>query len=110
MEQFQIRGKRLIIRMPAELDHHNAEKLRNDADRLIARCNVNEIEFDFRDTEFMDSSGIGIIMGRYQNIQLLGGSAWATHVNPQIYRILHISGVEKVIRVDRELSWNKEEN
>lgn len=107
MEEFQMKGRKLVIRMPKELDHHNSEKLRRDADRLITECNINQVEFDFRDTEFMDSSGIGVIMGRYQNIRLLGGVVEATHVNDRIFRILQISGVSRVIVIDKELAWNQ---
>ena len=55
MEQFQIKKKSLIIRMPQELDHHTAEVIRQESDRLLVEENVNHIEFDFRNTEFMDS-------------------------------------------------------
>ncbi len=109
MEQFQIRNKKLVIRMPAELDHYIAETIREEADRVIREENINEIEFDFRNTDFMDSSGIGVIMGRYQNIRLLGGSVKATHVNERVHKILYLSGITKVIEIEREKNWNQEE-
>ncbi len=109
MNQFQIRQKTLIIRMPRELDHHRAETIRLEADRTIAEKNINQVEFDFRDTDFMDSSGIGVIMGRYQNVRLLGGGVVATHVNDRIYKVLKLAGLTKVIAVDREHFWNQGE-
>lgn len=109
MEQFQIRQKVLTIRMPRELDHHSAQEIRLKADRLIAEKNINQVEFDFRNTEFMDSSGIGLVMGRYQNIRLLGGIVMATHVNDRIFKILQLAGVTKVIGIDREKFWNQSE-
>ena len=109
MEQFQIRQKVLTIRMPRELDHHSAQEIRQEADRLIAEKNINQIEFNFRNTEFMDSSGIGVIMGRYQNIRLLGGIVTATHVSDRIYKVLQLAGVTKVIGIDRERFWNQGE-
>lgn len=57
----------------------------------------------------MDSSGIGVIMGRYQNVRLLGGSVVATHVNDRIYKVLNLAGLTKVIAVDREHFWNQGE-
>ena len=109
MEQFQIRQKVLTIRMPRELDHHSTQEIRMKADRLIAEKNINQVEFDFRNTEFMDSSGIGLVMGRYQNIRLLGGIVMATHVNDRIYKVLQLAGVTKVIGIDRERFWNQSE-
>lgn len=109
MEQFQIRQKSLIIRMPRELDHHSAEQIRREADRLITEKNINQVEFDFRNTDFMDSSGIGVIMGRYQTIRLLGGGVTATHVNDRIFKVLQLAGVTKVIGIDRERFWNQGE-
>lgn len=106
MEQFQIKKKSLIIRMPQELDHHSAEVIRQESDRLLVEENINHIEFDFRNTEFMDSSGIGVIMGRYQNVKLLGGSVTATHVSDRIYKILQLAGITKVIGIERERLWN----
>lgn len=109
MEQFQIRQKSLVIRMPKELDHHSAEQIRREADRLITEKNINQVEFDFRNTDFMDSSGIGVIMGRYQNIRLLGGTVVATHVSDRIFKVLQLAGVTKVIGIDRERFWNQGE-
>ena len=109
MEQFQIRQKVLTVRMPRELDHHSTQEIRLKADRLIAEKNINQVEFDFRNTEFMDSSGIGLVMGRYQNIRLLGGIVMATHVNDRIFKILQLAGVTNVIGIDREKFWNQSE-
>lgn len=108
MERFQVKKKTLIIRMPRELDHHNAEHIRVEADRMIAKENLNQVEFDFRDTDFMDSSGIGVMMGRYQNVRLLGGSISATHVNERIYKVLQLAGLTRIMEVVREKTWSGE--
>jgi len=108
MEQFQVKGRTLVIRMPKELDHHTTGQIPGIADRMIGEKNIQRIEFDFRDTGFMDSSGIGVIMGRYQKLRLLGGSVAVTHVSDRIWRILHLAGVTKVIEVEKERNWKKE--
>ena len=72
--QFKIIDDYLCIRMPKEIDHHNAEVLSKKVDNYIYGEKVNHVVFDFIDTEFMDSSGIGIIAGRYKKIQYLDGS------------------------------------
>ena len=66
MEDFQIIDNCLMVRMPEEVDHHRASYICEGADRLLVRENVENVVFDFEDTRFMDSSGIGIIMGRYR--------------------------------------------
>ncbi len=107
MEVFQVIKRTLKIRLPKEVDHHSAEEIRYQADRYIVQKNINHVEFDFRDTEFMDSSGIGLMMGRYQNVHLLGGSVSATHVNERIFKILQLAGLTKVIQIEKALFWNQ---
>ena len=62
----------MIIFVPEELDHHGAEKIRREADQLMGSRRVKQVIFDFRETVFMDSAGIGMIMGRYKLMQSLG--------------------------------------
>ena len=73
-DDFCLKKGELRILLPKEVDHHNAEEIRQRADRMLETAYVNRIVFDFSRTEFMDSSGIGVIMGRYKNIRFLGGS------------------------------------
>ena len=98
-ERFMINGTNLTILVPAELDHHNAEELKNRADQLIQRRNIRSITFDFGKTGFMDSSGIGMIMGRYKNMRFMGGTVIAIRVNERVRRILTLSGVYKYIDI-----------
>lgn len=98
-EFFKIKGTNLTILVPQELDHHNAEIIRRKADRLLQTRNIRSLTFDFKKTHFMDSSGIGMIMGRYKNIRFTGGTVIAIHTNERIRRILTLSGVYKVIDI-----------
>ncbi len=90
----------LVIRMPREVDHHSSELLRWETDGLLARYPARNIVFDFQDTVFMDSSGIGVILGRCRNLRFAGGRTYAVHLNDQIQRIFQISGLHKVIEVE----------
>mgnify|MGYP002795553896 CR=1 FL=1 len=72
-ELFQIKGSILTIRVPAELDHHLADEIRSGAEAIQSTHNIRQIDFDFGQTTFMDSSGIGLVMGRFRELQLLGG-------------------------------------
>lgn len=106
-KDYEIKGNVLRIRMPQEVDHHTAEEIRVTADRIVEQQNIRKIVFDFCDTEFMDSSGIGVIMGRYRNIRLIGGSVIAVNPGERIARILKISGLERFIKVEQEKNWNR---
>lgn len=99
MEDFTIQGVSLVIRLPVEVDHHNAEELKSTADRLIQENNIRCIIFDFGQTVFMDSSGIGMIMGRYKNLRFMGGTVMAVRVNERMRRILTMSGIYKVMDI-----------
>lgn len=89
----------LCIKMPKEVDHHGATSIRENADRLLLDDKVKNIVFDFEDTTFMDSSGIGIIIGRYRKISCFGGKVYAINVDERIRRILKSPGMSKVIEV-----------
>ena len=96
---FKVIDNYLMIKMPAEVDHHLAGTICKKADAFLMNDKVSNIVFDFEETKFMDSSGIGIIVGRYKKISYLGGKVFAVHVDSQIRRILYISGLNKVIEV-----------
>ena len=99
---YEVQENCLTIFLPKELDHHNAEDIRKMADRLIEKNHIKYVIFDFKNTNFMDSSGIGVIMGRYKMIYLLGGEVWAVHANERMKKILTMSGVAKIIQIFEE--------
>lgn len=96
---FKISGNNLTIIVPTELDHHSAEKIRNGADKIVQGRNIRSIVFDFGRTSFMDSSGIGMIMGRYKDMRFMGGTVIAVRANERVRRILTLSGIYKMIDI-----------
>ena len=90
----------LTLRMPAELDHHQSEFLKEEADQLLLKYPVRSLIFDFTDTQFMDSSGIGVLIGRCKNVRFSGGYVKAVHLSEQINRIFQLSGLKKIIEVE----------
>ena len=100
--EYQVQENCLTIYLPAEVDHHNAEEMKRKADKLIDRNHIKYVIFDFENTDFMDSSGIGVIMGRYKTISLIGGEVWAVHTNARIRKILTLSGVTKIMQIYEE--------
>ena len=89
----------LVVKLSGDLDHHSAGKLREKIDRELERTGAVNVAFDFGRVSFMDSSGIGIIMGRYRKIACFGGKVYAIHADRQIQRILAISGMNRVVEV-----------
>ena len=101
-DYLEMRGSDMIIFVPEELDHHNAEKIRRASDAMMQSRRVKNVVFDFRDTIFMDSAGIGMIMGRYRQIYMLGGEICAAHANERVKKILTMSGVTKIMEIIEE--------
>jgi len=99
MENFQIIENCLMVKLPEEIDHYQAGYICQEADRYLLREEVCHIVFDFEDTTFMDSSGIGIIMGRYKKVSQIGGRVYAINVGKQISRILRLSGMNRLVEV-----------
>lgn len=98
-DNFKIIDNYLMVRMPEEVDHHKCVSISRLADEYIMNSKVKNIVFDFEDTRFMDSSGIGIIMGRYKKISCFGGKVFAINTDRQIKRIIGMSGLHKIVTV-----------
>ena len=99
MEEFRVIDNCLMIRLPEEVDHHRSAYIGEKADRFILNKEVKHVVFDFGDTKFMDSSGIGIIVGRYKKISCFGGRVYIIHADKQIRRILRMSGLEQIVEI-----------
>ena len=96
---FTLTGTTLTVHLPSEVDHHSTELLQRETDQLIQSRNIRCILFDFGDTVFMDSSGIGMLLGRYKMIRFVGGTMAAINVKERMRRVLLLSGVYRVIDI-----------
>lgn len=99
MEDFKIIDNYLMIRLPDEVDHHISVDISAKADRYILSKKVGNVVFDFERTTFMDSSGIGIILGRYKKISCFGGKVYAINADSRIRRILLLSGLQNIVEI-----------
>ncbi len=98
-DNFRVIENYLMVKMPEEVDHHQSAYISRKADEYIMKDGVGNIVFDFEDTHFMDSSGIGIIIGRYKKISYFGGKVFAVNADTRIKRTLMICGLHKVIEI-----------
>lgn len=98
-ENFKVIDNYLMVKMPAEIDHHKSSYISENADKFILQENVGNIVFDFEDTRFMDSSGIGIIMGRYKKIACFGGRVFVVNADHRIRHLMMMSGLQKIVEI-----------
>lgn len=96
----ELENGQLVIQIPRELDHHEAGRLKMEADLMIEACQVKKLVFDFAETEFMDSSGIGMIIGRCRNMSYYGGEVTARNLNLRLQKIFQVSGLHKLIKTE----------
>ena len=90
---FETTGTCLNIKLPEELDHPASELIRRESDRIMGKIYIRTICFDFGNTVFMDSSGVGLIMGRYRALGMRSGCMKACHVSGYIEKLLRLSSV-----------------
>lgn len=95
---YEANDQTLIIHLPKELDHHNCKSLKYETDLLLAENYINRMVFDFSNTEFMDSSGIGVLLSRYKQMDRSGGHIAIYGAGAQILRILSIGGITKLVK------------
>ena len=100
------KDKRLIFEIEEDIDECCVQKIRRGIDNEIQRYMPKEVIFDFSNVSFMDSAGIGLIIGRYKLINMIGGELKIANVNTQIQKIFEMSGLLRLIPVEQK---NKKE-
>ncbi len=93
----------IIVRLRNDLDHHVTEQIRDEIDNTIMQTKIFRLAFDFRNVNFMDSSGIGLLMGRYKKIKPVGGEIFVSNLNLQMRRIFNIFGLRKITSENRQI-------
>lgn len=91
--------KQLIFKINEDIDECCAQKIRRRLDNEIERYMPKEIVFDFNNVSFMDSAGIGLLIGRYKFANMLGGKVEITNISDPIRKIFEMSGILKLIPV-----------
>ena len=91
--------KVLMLKLTEEIDESKTEKLRRKIDHEITRFLPRKVILDFSNVSFMDSAGIGMLIGRYKIIKMLGGTLEVKNCNKQVYKVFELSGILKIIPV-----------
>lgn len=89
-------GNLMIAYLIGELDHHSAEEIRNKIDKAISYKKPNHLILDFKNISFMDSSGIGLVMGRFRLMQNHHGSVEIRNVTAQTKKIMELAGLGRI--------------
>ena len=82
-----------------EIDHHTAREMREKIDAEIEQWRPSLLILDFRDVTFMESSGIGLVMGRYKSMQQVAGQVRVTNCSPCIYKVMKIAGLDRLAEI-----------
>ncbi|WP_010165888.1 anti-sigma F factor antagonist [Candidatus Epulonipiscium viviparus] len=93
----QINKNTLFINLDGEIDHHTSTGIRSEIDKLYDSSRISNIIFNFENVTFMDSSGVGLLMGRFRNVTISGGRVALVRVPKEIDKILNISGIYKLM-------------
>ncbi|MGL5694763.1 MAG: anti-sigma F factor antagonist [Peptostreptococcaceae bacterium] len=100
MVKYSLNNKNLVVKFDmTELDHHVSTTIREEIDEILLKKSVKNIVFDFDNINFMDSSGIGVIIGRYKKIAHEKGKVSIVNINPRVKKIFDLSGMNKIIKI-----------
>ena len=95
--RFRKKNKTIIIMVSGEIDHHTSKELKRQTESAFIEMAAKNIIFHFEKVTFMDSSGIGMLIGRYKQLQSIGGRISVVAVNEKITEIIRLSGLSKLI-------------
>jgi len=97
--QFNSQEDKLVVTMMGELDHHSAEEVRSKIDDRLDRDGISKLIMDFSGVSFMDSSGIGVVIGRFKKLSLKQGVVCVTNAKDSVRRVFELSGMFKIIKL-----------
>ena len=100
---FKNRNGTLTAYIKGEIDHHTVPEIRDEIDdAFVSVENINILVLDFYDVTFMDSSGVGLVMGRYRYATTLGKKIRVDNLDNRNYRIMQMSGIEKIAEINKK--------
>ncbi len=98
--EINVTGEVVTALLSGDLDHHSARAMREAIDNAVELNMPTLLIIDFKDVSFMDSSGIGLVMGRYRTLAKSGAELHITGASPQIHKMLKLAGIEKLAKLE----------
>ena len=92
-------GRALVVSLRGELDHHNAAEVRRELEARFSSAGMRNLIFDLSELHFMDSSGLGILIGRFKTVSVLGGETRIAAPSEQADKLLRLAGIHKIIPI-----------
>lgn len=89
-------GDTLVARIQCDVDHHTAKHMRESIDAMLINRNPDELVLDFTRVDFMDSSGLGLILGRVERASSIGAQVRICGMSPRIMKLVKLSGIERI--------------
>lgn len=99
---FYMTGDTLVASLSGEIDHYSAEKIRTDIDEEMRLYHATNLIIDFTEVTFMDSSGVGMVLGRYNKVKELGGKVVLRNASRLVKQILDMAGVFTLMKYKEE--------
>ena len=100
---FKNNDKNLIVYLSGELDHHSSQEVREKIDDKIDEKSLQKVILDFSEVTFMDSSGIGVLIGRYKKLSMKDAKLCVINLKESVKRVFELSGMLKIIKVYNNL-------
>ena len=95
----EIKEDFLTAYLSGELDHHTVKEIREAIDRDIVQSKPSQLVLDFRGVTFMDSSGIGLVMGRYKLMAEIGGTVLLTNLPSSLKKVMKLAGMDRLAQI-----------
>ena len=97
----KIEGNKLTLSVYGEIDHHTAKGIRKEMDKQILSLRPKEVKINLSAVSFMDSSGLGLIMGRYATVTDIGAELYVLNPTDSVARIMLMAGLDKIVPIER---------
>ena len=98
---YEVRGDAFLVRVGGEIDHHSAVSVRTSIDERLRADRPRRVLLELSAVDFMDSSGLGLIMGRYALVKQYGGTLAVLDPSPAVLKIIRLAGMERMVSVLR---------
>lgn len=98
--KIDIAENKLKADISGDIDHHTAREIREEIDRNIEEIQPKRLVLNFKDVGFMDSSGIGLVMGRYKLLRRFGGVVVITNPSAHIKKVMRLAGLDRLAVID----------
>ena len=93
--------QRVTAFLEGDIDHHSAHEIRTEIDDAIQMYKPKILKLDYSDVTFMDSSGVGLVMGRYRTLSPFGGKIIVSNLSHSVFKIMKLAGIEKIAKISK---------